>query len=70
MPESAENGNYTLHVVGTTSETAGAFGILFQNETKLEFQSKHISVFILTDKFMVNKRQTGKKTCPQMLIEK
>ena len=58
MPEYAMSGNYTLRIVGTTDTSIT--GILFENETKLEFEAKHVSIFIQTDKYLYNKRHWGK----------
>ena len=53
MPTYSVAGNYTMQVLGSTEDA----GFLFQNDTKLEFQSKSVSMFIQTDKFLYNKRQ-------------
>ena len=58
MPSYAGSGNYTLRVRGSTLSVLG--GILFENETRLEFEAKHVSLFIQTDKYLYNRRQWSK----------
>ena len=58
MPAHAVAGNYTMQVLGSTE---GA-GFLFQNDTKLDFQAKSVSMFIQTDKFLYNKRQRSEQS--------
>ena len=50
-------GNYTLLVEGRPGDGSG--GVIFRNETDLMFSSKHVSVFIQTDKQLYNKKDTG-----------
>ena len=56
MPDYASPGSYSLRVEGTTPDG----GSLFVNETQLTFEQKHVSVFIQTDKWFYQKRQTSK----------
>ena len=57
MPENAVAGNYTLHVDGSANGEYGSY--IFQNETQLMFNPKHVSVFITTDKRIYYKRKTS-----------
>ena len=57
MPPNALAGNYTLRVQGSSNARYGGF--IFQNETSLIFQPKHVSVFVFTDKKIYYKRKTS-----------
>lgn len=48
IPQYAPPGNYTLRIVGSTTDVMS--GNLFENETSLIFSSKQASVFITTNK--------------------
>lgn len=51
------SGNYSLVVSGFSD--AGLTGQIFSNETELLYDSKQVSVFIITSKPFYNKGETG-----------
>ena len=67
MPVYATSGNYTLRVRGSTDAMFGG-GVLFENETRLEFEAKHVSVFIQTDKYFYHRKQWGKYACLSLCV--
>ena len=57
MLDTAEPGNYTMRIEGTTNE--GLSGFIFQNETDIVFSPKRVSIFITTNKPIYSQGQTG-----------
>ena len=57
MPDNARPGNYTLRIEGTLN--GGMSGNIFENETKLVFDTKQCSMFITTNKPVYMQGQEG-----------
>ena len=57
MPDYATAGNYTIRVEGT--QNGGMSGKIFENETDIFFDTKQVSMFITTNKFIYCQGQTG-----------
>ncbi len=57
MPAGLQAGNYTLTVEAFGRDKRA--GYIFKNVTQLEFQQKHVSVFIHTDKMLYMRDSTG-----------
>ena len=57
MLENARAGNYTLRVEGALN--GGLSGNIFENETKIIFSEKRVSIFIITNKAVYHQGQTG-----------
>merc|ERR1712226_1316488 len=56
MPDYATAGNYTVRIEGT--QNGGMSGKIFENETDIFFDSKQVSMFITTNKYIYCQGQT------------
>jgi len=61
VPNNAQAGNYTLRLEGSVNEATSA-GYIFENETKLIFDSKQVSIFIEISKGLYMQGQEGEHT--------